>query len=138
MSYNNKLIRVDVIDLEHTDDELQQMSTQQTDAIEEAKALKEMDNLFFEMTEIMHDILNLEQKHGFLTKGQHDKIFVDINDYGGIRVDVTLRNTPKPPNKSSKSTSPITFNNDTDDGDDDLYIKTTPRKKATNFSFEMF
>lgn len=138
MQKTNKIIRVDVIDLEHTDD-LQQISAQQIDAIEEAKALKEMDNLFFQLTEIMHDILNIEQKHGFLTKGQHDKVFVDINDYGGIRVDVTLRNTPKPmTNKSSNATHPITCNTDTDDGDDDLYIKTTPRKRATNFSFEMF
>lgn len=136
MSLNN-LIRVDVIDLLHTDDELEKM----TEATKEAEALNEVINLFFEITERMHRILDIEQKQGFLTDAQHKKLFADVNEYGDIRIEVVHRNTPKPMvDKSSKTNAPITYDNDTDEsnGDDDLYIKTIPRKKATNFSFEMF
>ncbi len=136
MSLNN-LIRVDVIDLLHTDDELEKM----TEATKEAEALNEVINLFFEITERMHRILDIEQKQGFLTDAQHKKLFADVNEYGDIRIEVVHRNTPKPmTNKSSNTNAPITYDNDANESNDngDLYIKTTPRKKATNFSFEMF
>ncbi len=129
MPKTNKIIRVDVIDLEHTDDELQQIA--------EAEALNEVNNLFLEIIARMHRILDIEQKQGFLTDAQHNKMFDDSNDYDDMRTDVVQRNTPKPTdNKSSKPTPLISFNNDADD--DDLYSKTTMRKRAKDFLAELF
>lgn len=133
MPHNSKITQVEVIDLLHTDEELEQMA----EAIREAEALNEVNNLFLEIIARMHRILDIEQKQGFLTDAQHNKVFDDSNDYDDMRTYVVQRNTPKPTdNKSSKPTPLITFNNDTDD--DDLYGKTTMRKRAKDFFAELF
>lgn len=132
MSHNSKITQIEVIDLLHTDEELEQMA----EAIRETEALNEVNNLFSEINARMHRILDIEQNQGFLTDAQHNKIFDDANDYDDMRTDVVQRNTPKPTdNKSSKPTPLITFNNDTDD---DLYGKAIIRKRAKDFLAELF
>ncbi len=133
MSHNSKITQIEVIDLLHTDEELEQMA----EAIRETEALNEVNNLFLEIIARMHRILDIEQKQGFLTDAQHNKMFDDSNDYDDMRTDIVQRNTPKPTdNKSLKPTPLISFNNDADD--DDLYSKTTMRKRAKDFLAELF
>lgn len=109
-----------------------------TDELKVAKVLGEVGELFSQLKEIIHRLITIDEKEGFLLDEQYDKMFSDANDYDDMHTDVMHRNGKKP----SKSEEPEKLNSslssDEDEGDDDLYIKTTVRKRAKDFLAELF
>lgn len=108
------------------------------DELKEDKALAEVGELFSQLKEIIHRLLTIDEKEGFLLDEQYDKMFADANDYDDMHTDVMHRNRKK----TSKSEEPekpnMYLSSDEDEGDDDLFIKTTVRKRAKDFFAELF
>lgn len=54
--------------------------------------LCEMLNLLCQIILLLHKVLDIEQKLGFLNDVQHKKIFSDANIYDDIRAELIVRN----------------------------------------------
>lgn len=60
--------------------------------IKEQEMLCEMLKLVCQIIVLLHKVLDIEQKLGFLNDDQHKKIFSDANIYDDIRAELIVRN----------------------------------------------
>lgn len=75
------------------------------------QALLEVVSLLRQITELMHRLLDIEQKHGFLKNIQHDKVFQDANYYDDLRFEVVKQNSQQPSkNKDNTNSSAVELN----------------------------
>lgn len=58
----------------------------------EKEALHEMLSLICQIIVLLHKVLDIEQRLGFLNDAQHKKIFSDANIYDDIRAELIIRN----------------------------------------------
>ena len=58
----------------------------------EQEALHEMLSLICQIIVLLHKVLDIEQRLGFLNDVQHKKIFSDANIYDDIRAELIIRN----------------------------------------------
>ena len=58
----------------------------------EQEALHEMLSLICQIIVLLHKVLDIEQRLGFLNDAQHKKIFSDANIYDDIRAELIIRN----------------------------------------------
>ena len=71
----------------------------------EQEALHEIVSLICQIIVLLHKVLDIEQRLGFLNDAQHKKIFGDANIYDDIRAELIIRNKKQSSQKRTSKNS---------------------------------
>lgn len=91
----------------------------------EQEALHEIVSLIRQIIVLLHKVLDIEQRLGFLTDAQHEKIWSDANRYDDMRAELVSRSKKQSsPQKATENYSGAILN-------ESLISKSSMRRKHT-------
>lgn len=92
---------------------------------EELEALHEVVSLIRQIIVLLHKVLDIEQRLGFLDDAQHEKIWGDANRYDDMRAELVRRSKKQSsPQKTTENYSDAVLN-------ESLISKSSMRRKHT-------